>query len=560
MKRKLLNIIILGMLIVLTACGGSKGLEEENISYSDEIDEEKETEKKEAEEDDDREEEKEEDSTEKKRNKVTSLQLQLGKQYFEEWMENDSEIYGYTTLCNGSWQNLVLADESAERYPELAEKLHERNVELNNHYQEIKADLRTSAEEIYEFQKEYFYPLSSNNSYSVQRADNYILSIREDADEYWGGAHPMYGAYGINYDVNTGEILKITDVLTSIEKLPAILSEKVIQQYADEYETFELLEETLESYSAEDYNWTMGYQGITFYFPPYEIASYAMGLIEINLWFDEMPELFEKKYRKVPENGYCMALPLDYGVEIDLDNQDGKKNRLLVSDYYETEEEIEYGISRLSIMYDDYSYFETECYGYEIKPYLVCVGDSGREKYYLYAETVAENDYKTISVYDLNDGEITLSGRVSGTGFASYWEENEGEYGIYYDYVFNNPQEFQLGTRMDILGTWNGIRTYVVNEDTGLPEATKEYYVLPDNSPSMKSVIPLEVMMLPWGKKEELPAGTDFYPIRTDGETYVDMRLDNGKECRIYVEYEGWDMKINGIDQWECFETLWYAG
>ena len=74
------------------------------------------------------------------------------------------------------------------------------------------------------------------------------------------------------------------------------------------------------------------------------------------------------------------------------------------------------------------------------------------------------------------------------------------------------------------------------------------------------SRIPLEVTMLPDMQTEELPAGTSFKFVRTDGYGYVDACLDDGRECRISVKYEGWLQLINGLDQWECFEELPYAG
>ena len=47
MKRKLINIIILGMAIMLTACGGEKESQQENNLYSDEIKQEDKTEREE---------------------------------------------------------------------------------------------------------------------------------------------------------------------------------------------------------------------------------------------------------------------------------------------------------------------------------------------------------------------------------------------------------------------------------------------------------------------------------------------------------------------------------
>ena len=113
---------------------------------------------------------------------------------------------------------------------------------------------------------------------------------------------------------------------------------------------------------------------------------------------------------------------------------------------------------------------------------------------------------------------------------------------------------------MEILGTWSGRRMYSVHPEDGMPKPSEDYYYLSHTSYPIVSLIPLEVMMLPGETKVELPAGTKFYFLRTDGKSYVDARLEDGRECRIYVEFNGWEQSINGIDQWECFENLPYAG
>jgi hypothetical protein len=54
--------------------------------------------------------------------------------------------------------------------------------------------------------------------------------------------------------------------------------------------------------------------------------------------------------------------------------------------------------------------------------------------------------------------------------------------------------------------------------------------------------------------------GDLFTGVHTDGKTYVDMRTADGKECRIYVKYQGWQGYVNGIPEDECFEGIMYAG
>ncbi len=148
----------------------------------------------------------------------------------------------------------------------------------------------------------------------------------------------------------------------------------------------------------------------------------------------------------------------------------------------------------------------------------------------IYVEGVSENDYRTLEIYDLNGEEIRLHTSMDGAGFMGYWDEDAGEYGRYYDKVLLNPQSIELGTRMHILGTLTGRKIYAADPESGLPETEMDHYLMDDSSSPLVSMIPLEVLMLPGKEKEELPAGTHFYILRTDGETYVDMGLEDGRE------------------------------
>ena len=221
-------------------------------------------------------------------------------------------------------------------------------------------------------------------------------------------------------------------------------------------------------------------------------------------------------------------------------------------------EDQEYGSLTLRIAKND-TYCEGPGYGYEFISYLVCTQEQDKERYYLYVESIQENDYSILRVYDLNQEEIRWE-ELSGVGFSGDWDENTGKYGTYYNHVLNNPQSFELVTKIEILGTWQGKRLYAVDTENGIPQAYKEDYLISSGDHSTVSLIPLEVSMLPDMKLEELPAGTNFNFLRTDGESYVDAQLEDGRECRIYVEFEGGQQSVNGVEQWECFEELWYAG
>ena len=60
------------------------------------------------------------------------------------------------------------------------------------------------------------------------------------------------------------------------------------------------------------------------------------------------------------------------------------------------------------------------------------------------------------------------------------------------------------------------------------------------------------------GETYDFPAGTEYHFRRTDGMTYVDMMTSEGNSCRLYTTSEG--ATVNGMDAWESFEMLYYAG
>lgn len=367
---------ILLMIASLTACGGEK--EEKLWSQGEKAQESFEEVAAEGE-------PKQEDSPNEKSN-VVPLEVLLADQYLEEWSETES----------GEW------DETYTKQ--------EKNKEFEQYSNDSMEYLLPLAQDAYDDEKEFdsssFYPFSGDSELSVQRGDNLIVSVREDFYEYSRGVHSIYGIIGMNYDSATGDVLLITDVLTDISSLPTLLSEKIIAVYGDEYESYDSLQGYLEEeYGPEDYNWTMSYQGITFYFNPYEIASYAEGIIQTTLWFDEIQELIKAEYTDVPKGGYAMTLPLGYDIDVDLDPLDGKRDSILVSSFYQTEEDEEYGSLTLRIAKND-TYCEGPGYGYEFISYLVCTQEQDKERYYLYVESIQENDYSILRVYDLNQEEI----------------------------------------------------------------------------------------------------------------------------------------------------------
>jgi len=63
-------------------------------------------------------------------------------------------------------------------------------------------------------------------------------------------------------------------------------------------------------------------------------------------------------------------------------------------------------------------------------------------------------------------------------------------------------------------------------------------------------------------KPETIPSGSSFTITGTDGMSFVEAELDDGRTCRIPVRKgDGeWEWKINGVSEYDCFEQIPYAG
>ena len=195
-------------------------------------------------------------------------------------------------------------------------------------------------------------------------------------------------------------------------------------------------------------------------------------------------------------------------------------------------------------------------------PYLLTVEHGTSKAYYLYIDETSDNDYHCLSIFALTEEGARFETEISGIGFIAQWDmEREASYKD----VFNNPADFRMSTRLDILGTMTGIKHYSLHEDSGYYVEQKDYYDVSAAEMQVVSAVPFEVIMLSTNEKELMPAGTTFTFLRTDGYTYMDARLNDGRACRIPVRR---DYEMNTFIEtsdgekldWECFEEVYYAG
>lgn len=468
-----------------------------------------------------------------------------------EYSSREGEGSGFI-LSEVNYETLYLSDEDEQRYPSLAKAIGSMNKEETARYEECADELAVMCDERFEFTADTDdepIPYTAYLDYFICRADNVVLSLRVDTDVYSGTAYPNYCAEGYNYDTATGKKLVITDVMNDISSLPSILSEKIMSNEKYKDEVYGNPEEVISEYTVEDYLWTVGYNGVTFYLNPFEVAPYSAGVITATVYFDEYPELFNKKYTVAPE-AYATGLPDGRNVEFDLNPADGKRDTINVglSDY---EDEL---YEDITVALNGSEFTVEDVFALSAEFYLV----NSKCKYYVYLVTHSFNDYTDILVYDLNGGKIKECGIVGRTDFGKIVGDD-----YYSKYIFNNPSEFVLETTFDVLSTYSAAKTYTVNSETGMPESTDEFYTVDKSFPHvLTSKEAFNVKILPDMKTELVKVGSEFTLLRTDGETYVDAKLGDGRECRINVERdeESYQLLIGGKSENDVFENVYYAG
>lgn len=454
------------------------------------------------------------------------------------------DFEGENLMCTVEWEMLTLDEASAKAYPELAAALEEINRQKNDYMAETAAEMAVLSREIYA-DTERTESCSTNLNYYIQRADQKVLSFRSDSDIYWGGAHPDYGTVGVNLDVQTGEELSLSDVVYDTYVLITLLARKMEAKYTDL--PIEDMESTLLSLDQEMLEWTLGYEGITFYFNPYVILPYASGKTTATIRYDEAKELFNPAYLPSEQSAYAIQLPSYEAIDCDLNLTDGKSDVLEIYPYmgeYDSYEQLDVVING-----EAHSFV---MYAYRFDVYQVVVDTGETQKCFLYIETTQTDDYTTLIVIDLNGAKPELVDELSGSGFEGSPYAGKK--------VFVNPKNFTLETRVDIIGTHFGTQEYSIDEHSGMPIPQDDYFELDSYGYPMTSLIDLTVTMLDNGEEKRLPAGTEFCEIRTDGESYMDFLLNDGRECRVRVDTSDYPGRINGIDEYECFDGFGYAG
>lgn len=552
MKRKLLsNLLLLGIVTTIgfTSCSSDDSSDKEEKSRTEDRDRDTQDDSTEDSEEDteasNEDSENNETDSDDTIDSITPLSIQTGQVNDQEWYETYQQTLAYV-----SYPIINLGNDSRNEYPQLAQALEDLSEEKKTtQLQDYNDILETALEEI-SYNPDYFSSYETTESVMVRRADSRITSLLFEGYYYSGGAHGYSYYLAETYDSQTGKRLELDDVVTDIDALPELIKEQLLTYY-DSVQFYGDLD--LSDYFTNNditITWTLDYNGISFYFSPYEIADYASGRQNVTISFAEHPELFKEEYTEIPES-HGMELSLSTPVYYDLDN-DGQLDEIYISgtgsEYYDYEQ------LTISINGQD-SQHSIE--SFRVDPVLVHTAD---DKTFLYVETTVENDSDSITVYNLTNGHVREVNSIY-MGFQSTYIEDENYYSL--KNVLTNPDNFALDTYTSLLSTLYG-HAYFSTGANGMPVTDDTWYVF--NKPLELTLLqPLEIDIIEEesGKVTNtttLQKGTKVTYFRTDDETIADLRLPNGSIGRVTLNKTDWPKEINSIPIEELFDGLIFAG
>ena len=486
------------------------------------------------------------------------LDVFAGKVYDYHW----SDKYE-VTLASVTAPIVTLGEKSAAAFPELSRAL-TKNIEARRQkLYDNYLNLIPMAEEFYPDFAEYFTEFEAKEEAMIRRADSNVLSVLYRGTAYEGGAHGYYYCFGENYDAQTGELLKLEDVVIDMEAFPELVKEQLYTfweplSFYDDLDLNRHFKENQESIA-----WNLDYHGITICFNPYEIAPYASGMQVVTVPFADHPEVFAEEYTHGPK-AYGIQLDIESPFYYDVDS-DGTLDELLVSGSLTDDM-----IYMKHVIYIDGECYEQssfnnedhmpddgqEFYAYEIfTPHLVHTAN-GRN--YLFIENLTDSDFRTNTVYELTDGTVKGVEMLHSSMHTEMSKESE----YLLRQALTDPNHFIMDTRTWVLGTADGYQSYYISED-GYSYSNEEYYTFEPyftytarkdfeaNLVDENGVV---------GDAIVVKAGEQLTYYRTDASLYADLLLKDGRIVRVELEWDnGWCL-INGIYVEEILDGIVYAG
>lgn len=138
--------------------------------------------------------------------------------------------------------------------------------------------------------------------YEPKRIDQGILSLYGVETTFDGKSHPNYHCVSANYELITGEPLTIGSILVHENALPSLRALLLAQLSAISKDTLlwdnykDTVTKRFEGDMSLDESWFFSENGLCFYFDPYDIASYASGIIIAEIPYEKLTGIMADEF------------------------------------------------------------------------------------------------------------------------------------------------------------------------------------------------------------------------------------------------------------------------
>lgn len=469
---------------------------------------------------------------------IETLELYKDIQYYQQWQDD-------TLLCRVEFPQLMMDGEQAKKYA-VSDALDSYNAALASLAQQDYERLLNSAMADIELNMENAGGYYSSSELYVPRADSLALSVLCRTETNLAGTAQLFFS-SANFDSRTGRQLALRDVSGDLAQLSELIKAQLEKDYpkAEFYDLDAAMEQYVQG--EREYVWTMDYQGLSFYFAPYELADGAEGVFSVGLRFVDHPGLFSLYYTRQP---YSYAVPVIEGRCLNYDIENDGLSELITLRSLKAKDgsgllEIGVGGRNMSV-------------NVSLQAYDAYVVYSGPSRSFLFINAHNAAGYGFVSVYRLERTGASLVGMLYDTALqaAGYTPECRGVP------LLTKPEHLLLGTKIELMGTLTGVKDYYIG-GSGMPESRDEYYrVYADTTLTAKSDFVTAGIDPVSGKglnsAAKIPADTLMFYHRSDGFSFVDLISEDGQCCRMYVSGKGSGQTVNGVPVAEFFDGVIY--
>ena len=271
-------------------------------------------------------------------------------------LEKEIKAEDGTVLMIHSYQDVALIAPDAE----MAEKIVLKLLQEIDNGNSLSEETLEFAKEDYGTREDwlpYFYQLL----YIPERIDEKVLSLHGIEASYSGGVHPNQIDLSVNFDMVTGEILTLEDILTGADAATE-LSQMIIADLTENKEYYQLYE----GYASVINNrygggsdewktntfWYLSGTGLCVTFSPYDLAPYVVGPIQVVIPYSDLTGILKDDFvlPQLPEANGTVSIALAQDVDLEQYSQfaeaildpDGERF-ILYTDDLVTDVRLQYG-------------------------------------------------------------------------------------------------------------------------------------------------------------------------------------------------------------------------